>query len=546
MSEIQGTLPASEAGDTSLFVRRATGLVRQVSPASGVILNIIPGSPVQVLAAGLFFALGLFPGGDFFLGLALTLPMTLSFAYAFGLLTAAIPRSGGDYMFVSRVIHPAVGLVSSFCMTLAGILSNAFFGIVIASIAVGPGLVVLGVVSKHPTLVHWGGTVSSSHGWQFGLGCVLMVLAALILAGGWSWTLPVMKGLFTLTLIGLGISVLIALFTSNHSFASHFNSFAQPFTHKPDTYHDVIATAQKAGVNPHPAFSFGNTIPLLGVLAGFSIYSWFSTAQLGGEIRQARSLRTANVMALSGILSIGSVALCVLIFFHSYGKAFLTAAYSGGMPAQIPAPPFYFFLTSAQVNNIVLAVFLVICFTLFWPLITAMSYLQPTRMIFAYAFDGILPKGVTRLRRGAPIVAVAITTLLSIAALAWAVFVANNFFQVLVYAVLAQLVAMMFVGLAAVLFPYLKPDLYRASASTRQLLGIPLVSIAGALSIVSGLLLYVLYFHYPALGLADKGKLFTWLGGAVGAALVYYVGVRIVRSRQGVDLARTYAEIPPE
>ena len=53
-----------------------------------------------------------------------------------------IPRSGGDYMLVSRVIDPLVGIISSFCMTMAGLLSNAFFGIAFVTSALGPGCVV--------------------------------------------------------------------------------------------------------------------------------------------------------------------------------------------------------------------------------------------------------------------------------------------------------------------------------------------------------------------------------------------------------------------
>ena len=63
--------------------------------------------------------MSLYPGGNFFLALLLLLPMTLAFAYSFGMLTTAIPRSGGDYTLVSRVVHPVAGVVSSFFMLLA-------------------------------------------------------------------------------------------------------------------------------------------------------------------------------------------------------------------------------------------------------------------------------------------------------------------------------------------------------------------------------------------------------------------------------------------
>ena len=120
-------------GKSGLFARAATGLVRGVPPRSSLIINFIPGHPTQTMAAVLLFALAVGPGGNPYLALLLVVPMTLAFAYAFGLLTQMIPRSGGDYMLVSRVVHPAIGYVSVFCMTTAGLLSNAFFGLAVVT-----------------------------------------------------------------------------------------------------------------------------------------------------------------------------------------------------------------------------------------------------------------------------------------------------------------------------------------------------------------------------------------------------------------------------
>ena len=133
-AESEHPQPASE----QLFIRNATGLVREVRPLSSLVINYIVGSPVQVLGAGLFFALSLYPGGNFFLGLLIITPMMLAYSYTFGLMTAAIPRSGGDYTIVSRVIHPTVGIVSSVFMLLAQFLSVAFFGIACVTTASSP------------------------------------------------------------------------------------------------------------------------------------------------------------------------------------------------------------------------------------------------------------------------------------------------------------------------------------------------------------------------------------------------------------------------
>ena len=109
MSQAEGTQAVGKSG---LFARTATGLVRGVPPRSSLIINFIPGHPTQTMVAVLLFALAVGPGGNPFLAVLLIVPMSLAFAYAFGLLTQMIPRSGGDYMLVTRVIHPAIGWVS--------------------------------------------------------------------------------------------------------------------------------------------------------------------------------------------------------------------------------------------------------------------------------------------------------------------------------------------------------------------------------------------------------------------------------------------------
>jgi basic amino acid/polyamine antiporter, APA family len=540
--------PTSAAGadSTGLFARNATGLVRGISPRSSIIINLIPGHPAQSLAAGFFFVFALFPGGNYLLGLALVIPLVLAVSYAFGLLTQMIPRSGGDYMLVSRVIHPGVGLVSSFCMTLAGLFSNAFFGIAFVTIGLGPGLVGVGLISDSHTLVNWGTTIQSSTGWKFALGTLMMCISALILASGWRLTLKIQNILFWLVSGSVILGVLVAIFTSRGAFITNFNDFARPFTHQANTYQGVIAAAHKAGVNTSPAFSFKNTIPIMGFFATFSIFSYWSTF-VGGEVRQASTMKMANNMAIAGVAGVVVVGICAVIFFHTFGTPFMVAANGGGFPAQIPAAPTYFFLMSASVGSTIYAVLITFSYVVFWPLICYISMIQPTRMIFAYAFDGILPKAVTKTTRtGAPYVATIIALLMSVGVFLWAVNSAG-FLQILVYATLVQLIAMGLVGVSALIVPWVKPDLYRASTTTRKFLGIPVVSIAGAGAVAVSVLIWILYFNYKTqFGLTDVARMFIIFGVTIGAAIVYYLVARAIRRSRGVNLDLVYAEIPPE
>ncbi len=537
---------ASALPESGLFVRNATGLVREVKPWQAMAINFITGAPPFVIGIGLFGALSGFPGGNFLLAIVLTIPLALSVVYTFGLLTTAIPRSGGDYVLVSRTLHPMLGVISSVCISLSSFLSIAFEAIAMVTLGLAPGLVIIGLVDGSSRIVSWGNTVATSKGWQFFIGTIAIVVAGAAVGAGWTWSKRFMFSLLGLSLVGLGISTLIALFTSNSSFIHDFNSFAQPYTHNPDSYHETINTAVKNGVDVNHAFSFVKTIPMVGIIAGISIYAYWSTF-FAGELRQGNTMKTANRMGLASIIILSSVFVCVAILFHSYGQTFLTAAFAGGLPSQLGSSGAYFVLTSAQVNNTIFAVFLVATFVLFWPVILAETALQPPRTLFAWSFDGIAPKAVANVTaRGVPLTATVITIILAVAAYFWAIYVASNFFQVIVYATLIQLITHVLVAVSAITFPYRRPELYRASVATRSVFGVPLMVYTGIGAILTTVFLYWCYFHYPFFGLADKGSLFVWLVGAVAFGVIWYLAARYLRAREGVDIDRVYAAIPPE
>jgi APA family basic amino acid/polyamine antiporter len=538
----------SSAAPSGLFTRTATGLVRGVPPRSSLIINFIPGHPTQTMVAILLFALAVGVGGNPFLALLLVVPMSLSFAYAFGLLTQMIPRSGGDYMLVSRVIHPAIGWMSVFCMTTAGLLSNAFFGLAVVTAGVVPLCVAVGLVADWPGLVSWAQSAGTSKGWLIFFGLIMFAFAGIIQLGGWRRLLRIQNLFFWMVTASLGIVTIVTLFQSKGHFTDKFNSFAEGFTNNPDTYGKTIADAVKGGVSVDPSFSFSATIPMIAVFATTAIFSYWSTF-VGGELRQASTIKTANNMALGGVVPLILVAICTAIFFKTFGGEFLRAANAGFLPPEVATPgTTFFYLSGISVGSAAYTLIIFALYIVFWPLITYISSLQQTRAIFAMSFDGVLPKGVTRVNRnGCPDLALLIALLASAGVFIYAVFDQTGFFVVLAYALLVQLIAMALVGLAGVLAPILRPELYRASASQKRLAGIPLVQIAGAGAILTAVFVWWAYLHYDALGAnANLGKLFAWtIGPAVLGVVLYFVAA-MVRRRQGVDVTLAYQEIPPE
>jgi amino acid transporter len=364
--------------------------------------------------------------------------------------------------------------------------------------------------------------------------------------GGWRWTNTILVTLFVITITGILVSFFIALFTSHQGFINDFNNFAAPYTHNHHAYADTLANARKGGVNPNAAFSLSKTWPMVGVLGTLIIFTYFST-YVGAELRRGRSTATAHRMALAGLANCTFLAIAVFVFFHTFGKPFVTAAFGGFVPSQAPILPYYFTLPGVIAHSAILVLFLGFTYLAFWPTIGFVASLAPVRILFAFAFDGILPQAVTKVSRNhAPWVAILVNAVLCALVLLWAVFVSKSFLQVIVYATLVQLIAMTMLGFTAVVFPYRRPEMFRASVSQAKFLGIPVVSIAGLVAMISGGVFFYLYFHYPQLGVAHASDALKWMGGTVLAAILFYIGARVVRRRQGVDLGLVYSEIPPE
>ncbi|MDX6633944.1 MAG: hypothetical protein QOF06_147 [Solirubrobacterales bacterium] len=545
MTEV-GDRPVSPGAPTGTYARRATGLVREVSPFSTFVFNMA-GQPTAVfLAISIFFTLGLYPGGSIWLGFAMALVVAIAISVCYGLFTSAIPRSGGDYVLVGRVTHPVIGLISSFFWTSGVILSIAFIALAFVTVALGPSLTAVGLVSGETSLINAGEDILSSKGWQFGIGTLLILVSAVLLAGGWRWTTRIMNGLWVVTMLGLATVFLALLFKSHDGFVHSFNQFAGSITGEPDTYDTVIQNAHKEGIDTSPAFSMDNTWPVWASICGLSLFGWLSI-YISGEVRRARDATQMKVMSLGAVVHIGIAAILAVVFFNRFGHDFFVAINSLGESYPFAAPPYYTFLTSIAGSSTLLAWWLFIAFAAAFPLLMIPNITIAVRTFFAWALDGLLPTRIARVssRTHAPNYAIGLTVALSILVLGWAVFNNEGFQSVLVEAILLQLVTMILIGIAAVLLPYRRPEAWRSSATTERIFGIPIVAAAGGFVALLLAGLFYVFLRYPDLGI-DKGQYFRDAAIVLGAALLTFFIARTARLRQGVDVDKLAAEIPPE
>jgi basic amino acid/polyamine antiporter, APA family len=550
MTEL-GESPVAPKSPQAAYTRKATGLVREVSPFSTFVFNMATQPTAILLAITVFFPIAFFPGGSIWLAFAMALGLALVLCLCYGLFTSAIPRSGGDYVLVSRVTHPAIGVISSFFWVAGVILVIAFVAQAFVQVALGPSLTAVGLVGGDDSLVTAGEDIATDKWWQFGIGTALILVSAALLAGGWRWTTRILNGLWAVMILGLATVFLVLLFKSQDGFVNSFNQFAGSITGEPDTYNSVVSNANKEGFDSSPAFSLDNTWPTMAAVAGLSIYGWLSI-YISGEVRRAKDTTQVKIMSLASVVHIGIAAILVALFFWKFGSDFLVAinTLSGNGSEAYPfaAPPYYTFLTSIAGGSTLLAWWLFITFAVAYPLLILPNITIAVRSFFAWALDGLLPSRFGRVssRTHAPNYAIGLTVILGIAALYWATSNQEGFNKFLFEAVLLQLVTMILLSIAAVLLPYRKPDAWRASATTQRLFGIPVVALAGALSVVLMAGLFFVYMRYPALGIEDKGHFFRDCGIILAAALVTFAVARTARRRQGVDVDKLAAEIPPE
>jgi APA family basic amino acid/polyamine antiporter len=179
-------------------------------------------------------------------------------------------------------------------------------------------------------------------------------------------------------------------------------------------------------------------------------------------------------------------------------------------------------------------------------------FLSSTRVIFAAAFDRLLPEKVAEVepRTRTPIYALLLMVVPSVLVAALFAWNIADFQTLTLCSTLVIAVTYLGSTIAAILLPFVKKDLYNASPIAKyKVLGIPLISVAGV--IFGGFLVYLLYEWIIdpnalyGIGLSNTSSVIYMLGMYV-LALAIYVGFKWYRRREGIDISKIYEEIPVE
>src|SRR5206468_9255532 len=145
----EGGMAEVAAVTPQVFTRRASGLVRVMSPYSAFIYNIL--TMGVIFPWTYIWAPTAFQGSNLVLGITFAFLFELPIALAYAWLATALPRSGGDYVFQSRVFGGGLGFTVVFAFFVVWILQwVALSGWLLAALGIAPTFLGLGV----PTGIH--------------------------------------------------------------------------------------------------------------------------------------------------------------------------------------------------------------------------------------------------------------------------------------------------------------------------------------------------------------------------------------------------------
>jgi basic amino acid/polyamine antiporter, APA family len=172
-------------------------------------------------------------------------------------------------------------------------------------------------------------------------------------------------------------------------------------------------------------------------------------------------------------------------------------------------------------------------------------FLSSTRVIFAAAFDRILPEKVADVseRRHVPYWALVLMLVPSVIVSLFYAYTLT-FRTYILDATLVIAITFFGTAIAAMVLPYRKKALYENSPIAKyKVAGIPLITISGA--ITGAFLGWNLYewFKNSLYAVNNKTSLY-FMGAMYLLAVVIYVVAKVYRRSQGIDLNAVYREIP--
>ncbi len=545
-----------------LFLRNATGLVKAWSTFDAFVYSFWS---INLITLGLYGMSYVYwvPDGQLLAAIVIFGILTTFLVITYAMLVSVMPRTGGDYAWQSRVLGGGLGFVLSitgwwFTLFLwapiyANILNVQFF------LPLAYTLKLSGI-----------STFFTSQTGLFVSCLIVLAFVSIVVTLGMETYARIQKICFWIGLFGLVVVCGLLLFASQTDFQNAFNrEAASLFGATGNAYQSTIDLGTKAGYTQHDfgAFSLGPIFLLMPFLAFYLLWpNWGAT--LYGEVRGAKDIRKPFWSMFWGLwVTIGLVALVMILivktmgwqFYNSANAAYYNYALYGGAATPVTTWPYPVMFAGWLVDNHLFQAVLIVVMGLWFFGWAGTLFLSSTRVIFAAAFDRVLPSWAANIsaKRRVPYGSLVLMIVPSIVISAVYSYV-PKFQGIFLDATAVLAVTFLATVVAAIILPWRRKDLYDASPVAQyKVLGVPTITVVAVITAI--FLVFMLYewsFNKDNLYGTDLQLNNFVIGSALNSvyyflatyvvAIAIYVVARVVRSRQGIDLARIHHEIPVE
>jgi amino acid transporter len=466
------------------------------------------------------------------IGCAFTIPIGLAYAF----LAVTMPRSGGDYVWVSRGIHPLLGFAIGWAYWVSYGVANGSGAYLFSSVGLPDTIAVYGYALHNPSLIA-ASTWVTQPGPAFVSALLLLVFAAAI--GG-------LRGLFhrsmvvSFVLIVVSVIVFCAILgTSSHAdFVNAVNGYGGTGI----TYDGIIKQAEATG------WSWSGTawgLTMGSIPLGFLLFTIPSNAcAASGEVKNVRTNMPLVILVCQGLALIVNVV-GVQLLMNVVGYPFVQASIAVGSAWPLAAPPWAILFASMLTNNLVLITIMFLGWLAYFVYWAAAIFLCATRYVFAFSFDRAFPAMFADIseRFHFPVKA---TILSFVAAVIFLILTAfTTWVGMFLNMTTLGCIVWAIGSVCAIILPYRKNRKELAVGLPGSKWPIQLISIIGVLSLAVNLM--VIYFALTTsfVGPSTPASSAILILIFVSGGLIFAVRSLHLR-RQGFSLNQVYSQIPPE
>jgi amino acid transporter len=541
-----GTATAGGGEAGRLFIRQTSGLVRElgIPAATGISL-----ASVAVVNTFINFNAGLtdFAKADMYLPLVAAAIIWLVAMFAYRYLLRAVPRAGGEYVYLSRIVSPVAGSMAGLgiAVVFTYVLStNAHFAAQFTPFMLSG----LGAAFHSTAIANAGNHLTSNIAIAW-LSIIVMLIVAALSLFSVKVVARIIFGLIILQVVAFLALIGMLAFNSHADFVSALASYS----HHPGAYQAIIAGGRSNGV------VFGTSIAAAVAIIPFMVLNYngvLYSYYVGGELRRpGRTYLYASAISIgvlvvlwisvwallrarAGLTFMQAQANLGVINPNAYGKITSLSSVSGGLG-------YGMVLSSDPITKILFATAVPLA-----EIAVNLAFLTvTTRVLFAQAFDRLLPVSVAKVgdRNHAPNVAIAIVLVIgsgfcfltSLVNLGSIVALQSLFFALILLAG----------GVAATVLPLRRADLIDLSGvseSERRRFLRKVTVVGAATTILALFTVFELVTHSSVYGKFSVESIITLLIVLGSGPVIYLIARAIRRQRNSLDLALAMHELPPE